>query len=120
MAKTFVQLIAAAAILGVIIVIISMPTILTEEILGLFVFSLPIIGGTMLYRTIKSRNILQNAEYGLIGLTSIILGITYWFPDTQLEGYSIKGLGLMLAIGVLLFLIIKIVLEWKMGGGSRL
>ena len=110
MAKTFVQLIGLLVILGVVISITTMVS--TETMLGLFLFAIPFLGASMMYIALKGK-LLQNKELFIVGLASIIVGTTTLLGDNIVYGYSIKSIGVAIAVATELFILFEVILFWK-------
>lgn len=110
MAKTFVQLIGLLVMLGTIISITTMSG--SESMLGLFLFAIPFLGATMMYFALKGK-IFQNKELFITGLASVIIGATTFFGDNVLFGYSLKAIGLTVAVAIELFLLFEVIMLWQ-------
>lgn len=109
MARNFVQLGILIAVLGIIITVTNLTG--QNPLLGVFVFSTPLIGAYMIWKS--KDNFLERIELAMVGVASIVSGVTYILGDFTIAGFSLKVIGLTIAILVELILILRVVNLWK-------
>ncbi len=118
MAKTFAQ---TGGLLGLTLSILTVSILVNlYPSLAVFFFIFIFLGIYMFYKSMKLE-LLQNLELFLIGIASLLLGVTGVFGDATVGPVPLKMAGIVILIIVLTFLLLMFVYHygkkvWVFGG----